>query len=599
MVFCSAERPGHHGQTGRTSGITGQDGRRKNKQAAESGAGENFGGTKTPEKINPISQNPVARPRVDPKVRGFKATLISMHFSFPKNWRRIGFLVGSLALLAVAFRDLVPYEPLPGARPAADRLEGWFFSPIGQSAPLIFFLSLCFLYRRAGTLVRGLSAPRGGGLAILLIPPGVGLYAWALHTQAADLLLLSGVLLCLGGAALLAGRTGFRALFLPATFLLLLVPLPAVVLNHWVYPLQIANAEWSATILTEWLGIAATQRGTVVFTGGQAFQVIENCAGLRTISTMLMASFVYAEIFLRGRLQTVLLILAAPLIGLVVNLGRVISLMLNPAGEIVAVHNLQGIVMIVVGVLMLAALDSLLSRWIADDSDYVGRWSPSPDQTQKASSPWTWRRPAALSVLSLLVVLSFSVPSWQPPRMQHWPAPYAIPNQIGDWTASPAKTDKKAMGSIAPNHWIDRIYKNSHARIRLFVATARATERHTSLLSPRNATVGAARQIEEQEPIWLEGVDSAGSAAVLSGDFERVLSYTWLLGVWDFWTESGRLFLALDRSDWVEPRQAVWVRISTIIDATPESRHRADRELRAFAARLQPWLVDLTAPRAR
>ncbi|MDG2334478.1 MAG: exosortase/archaeosortase family protein [Myxococcota bacterium] len=522
-----------------------------------------------------------------------------MNFYFSKNWQRIGFLAGSLALLAVAFRDLVPYEPLPGARAAADRLEGWFFSPTGQSAPLIFFLALCFLYRRTGTLARGLATPGGGRLALLLVAPGAALYAWSLHTQAADLLLLSGVLLTLGGGALLAGRAGFRALFFPATFLLLLIPVPAVFLNHWVYPLQIANAEWSAAILTDWIGIPAIQRGTVVFIGEQAFQVIENCAGLRTISTMVMASLVYAEVSQRSRLQAVLLILAAPLIGLVVNLGRVISLMLNPSGEIVAVHNLQGIVMIVVGVLMLAALDSLLSRWIPTDPDYIGRWSPSPHGPKEAASPGTWREPAALSLLSLLVILSFAIPHWQPPSMRYWPAPYAIPNQIDDWKASPAKTDKKAMGSIAPNHWIDRIYQKSHTQIRLFVATARPTERHTSLLSPRNAAVEATREIEEQEPIGLEGVDSPGSAAVLSGDFERVLSYTWLLGVSNFWTESGRVFLALDRSDWVEPRQAVWIRISTTIDATPESRRRADRELRAFALLLQPWLIDLAAPGAR
>jgi len=533
------------------------------------------------------------------KIRGFKTTLFVMNSSFFQIGRQTALVASVLALWAVAFRDLVPYDPLPGLRPAADRLEGWFFSPTGQSAPLIFSLSLCFLYVRNRTLAQAVAAPHGGGLQSGLLLPGAALYGWALYTQTADLLLISGVLLGLGGAALLAGRAGFRAFFLPATFLLLLVPIPAVILNYLAYPLQLMNAEWAALILSDWLGIPTTRYGTVVVTPLQTFQVIENCAGLRTISTLVMASLVYTELFRRSRLETTLLVLAAPLIGLIVNLGRVVSLMLNPAGEIVAVHNFQGIVMIVVGVLILAGLDSLLSRWTPADPAYVNRWVASPDLSQPASTPGAWRRPATLALLSLLVAFSFVIPHWKPPSMQSWPAPYAIPNQIGDWKARPAKTDKKAMGSIAPNHWIDRIYKNSHTRIRLFIATARTTERHSSLLSPKNSLVDASRHIEKEEMIRLEGVDSPASAAVLSGDFERVLSYSWLMGVSDFWTESGRVFLALDRSDWAEPRQAVWVRISMQIDATPESRRWADRELRAFAAGLQPWLADLATPRAR
>ena len=513
----------------------------------------------------------------------------------PNNWRRIAF-IAAIGLAAVAFRDLLPYEPLPGQRPPADRFEGWVFSPTGQSAPLIFALSLCFLYTRHRALTSALALPCGGKLGAALLAPGSALYAWAIYTQTPDLLLISMVLLCLGSAAALGGRLGFRAIFLPAVFLLLLVPVPAVLFNSLIYPLQLLNADASAIILNDWLGIPATSLGTIVVTEAQTFHVIENCAGFRTMSTMVMAAIVYADLFQRSRFETALLLLAAPLVGLIVNLARVLSLMLNPAGEIVAVHDFQGIVMIVVGVLMLAALDSLLSRRLPADATRLGRWSPRPAPGDIGKPAQTWRITVVLAVLSTLCALSFAIHPWQPSDTI-WSAPYAIPTKIDGWRATPVKTDREAMGSVAPNHYIDRLYTKDRAQIRLFVATDRTTERHTSLLSPRSALVGSSFRIAEESEIALPGVGDPVSASVLEGNFEQILSYSWTMGLSTAWAEAIRGFLGIDRTDFVAPRQAVWVRVSTSIDPSPASRRLARRRLRDFAANLQPWLVEISAPR--
>ena len=95
---------------------------------------------------------------------------------------------------------------------------------------------------------------------------------------------------------------------------------------------------------------------------GKIFQVIESCAGLRSIETLMMSAVVYAEIFGRRGPHALILVVAAPLLGVLVNLIRVLSLVASPFSNIDPVHTLQGIAMIVVGVLLIAFLDFLLDK---------------------------------------------------------------------------------------------------------------------------------------------------------------------------------------------------------------------------------------------
>ena len=512
----------------------------------------------------------------------------------PLQGRRLAW-AASLVVGVLAFRALIPYEPFPQARPGPNELEDWFFRPTGQSAPLIFGLAACFFYTRCRAMAGAVGRPgEGWGSAILLIPGSI-LYGWAIYTAAADLLLIAFVLLSLGASGMLGGPAGWRAMFLPAAFLLLLVPIPAAVVNQIIYPLQLANAQAAAVVLNEVLGIPASSSGTVVTTASRTFQVIETCAGLRTIGTLWMAAIVYADLFQRSRTQTVLLLIAAPLIGAVVNLGRVLSLMLNPAGEIAAIHTLQGILMTVVGVLLLAALDNLLVRAFPADAAYLARWSPPIHESAPDGATRSRRAFGLLGFLLILTASAWLIQPWQPTRMINW-SPYAIPIEIDGWQGKTIKIDKKAMGSILPSQAIHRVYTKGRQQIALFVATDDLRRRHTSLLSPRTVLPGPAFTIREQESIHLEGVDTPVVASLLQGRFEQALSYRWIVGESSFWQETLRGGLALEHSDFVSPRLLVLVRISTAMGATPVSRLQAESRLRAFLNALEPGLANIRNP---
>jgi len=504
--------------------------------------------------------------------------------------------IAILIVGAGAFRTLIPYEPFPQTHPSPAPTEDWFFRPTGQSPTLILLLSACFLYTRYRAIEAALAQPRGGiRWAIALLFPGMLLYAWATHTGAADLLLIALVFVSLGAGATLGGRAGLRAVFLPATFLLLLVPIPAALANHIVYALQLANAQAAAFILNDILGISASAFGTVVTTEGRTFQVIESCAGLRTVGILWMSAIVYCDLFQRSRAETALLLLAAPLIGAAVNLGRVLSLMLNPAGEIVAVHTLQGIVMTVVGVLLLAALDSLLVRRLPADSAYIARWNPPPKLEDPVDNRQGRRVLAVLGVVSILAASSWFIQPWQPIRMINW-SPYTIPLEFDGWRGQPIKTDEDSMGSVRGSHWIHRIYTNKNRQVELFLASDDLRGRHTSLLSPLTVLPAPDLSIREQGTIALEGVDAPVVESLLRGEFERVLSYRWILGESNIWRDAMAGFIALEHSDFVAPAQRILVRISTPLEPAPTALRRAEDRLEKFSTALAPWLGAIQDP---
>ncbi len=503
----------------------------------------------------------------------------------------------TLVLVAIAFRGLVPYDPFPIAEPGQDALEDWFFRPTGQSASLICGLAASFLYVRYRVLAQAIHSSRDGAsaFAVSLLLSCLILHPWSIYVGAPDLQLIALVFFCLGAGAILGGRQGFRALLFPVLFLLLLIPIPAVLANQIIYPLQIANAEASAFVLNNLLGVGATQSGTMVTTELRRFQVIESCAGLRSMATLLMSALVYSEIFHRGYLQATLLVLAAPLIGLLVNFGRVLSLMLNPAGEIAAIHSLQGLVMIVVGVLLLAALDRILLRLIGPDDQEGRHWMAPRTRGQRQLE---FSVPAALVValVAVLALSSFLIQPWQPEKNFRW-SPYKISIGWESWRGRAVDIDKNAMGSVVPQGWIHRLYERGNAQVKLFVATDELLDRQTSLLSPKTVLPESGFEIREQRSVAIEGVRGPVTESVLQGEFQRVLSRRWVMGASGSAVEAMRGFLGLDRSGWTNSRRLLLVRISTPLGQSVQSRARAEARLREFAEGLVAQLDEITKPR--
>ena len=126
------------------------------------------------------------------------------------------------------------------------------------------------------------------------------------------------------GLALVAAPVSQLGSFLPSLSLLALLPVIRAV--GWLTPLgplSVATA-WLTQQMFTLCGITAEQVGTVVKLQGGAVIVAGPCAGLSILLQLLLVAVIFAMAFpMRHRWQNGLMLLGAPLIGMVVNGMRI------------------------------------------------------------------------------------------------------------------------------------------------------------------------------------------------------------------------------------------------------------------------------------
>ncbi|MEO1914134.1 MAG: exosortase/archaeosortase family protein, partial [Myxococcales bacterium] len=256
-------------------------------------------------------------------------------------------LIAIAVPLLFAHWALANFNPKPYGTAAIDGSDVEFFAPAGGSPVLIFAIAGLLLFGRVRRVAAGLGSTPHWSLGLGFLTGGAILQRWADYVGAPELLVLSLILLLLGSASLVAGRDGLRATWAPALFLIFAFPIPAIVVNSVIWPLQLQTASNASSFLGL-IGYSPQKFADVIVLSGHSFQVIETCSGMRMIETLTMAASLYSILFFRRRSQVVVLMLAAPVIGYFVNFVRVISVIFNPYAEWATVHTAQGVIMLVV-----------------------------------------------------------------------------------------------------------------------------------------------------------------------------------------------------------------------------------------------------------
>ncbi|HIL81405.1 MAG TPA: exosortase/archaeosortase family protein, partial [Myxococcales bacterium] len=271
----------------------------------------------------------------------------------------------AIAAVLAAFRELLTV----GTRYSFEKgVEQWLFLP-GDSAPIVIIAIAAWLAYRRSNRIRALPLCTGPWwLWLPLFSLGAGFSAWAIYTQALDLQVISLVFVVSGLVVAYLGSAGLRALWLPIAVLLFAVPLPAPLLLAVVFKLQIWTAQLAGSCLYL-LGVPHLVSGDQILRVSQAFQVIEGCSGMRSIQILTLLTVLLVDLFQRRGWHAVILIGIAPLLAFALNGVRVLTLILNPHSEIIAIHNLQGIVILLVGLVIVYAIDALLERFEALDAE--------------------------------------------------------------------------------------------------------------------------------------------------------------------------------------------------------------------------------------
>jgi exosortase len=148
------------------------------------------------------------------------------------------------------------------------------------------------------------------------------------------------------------GTRHFRILAFPIAFLLLMVPLPAIVFNQIAFPLQLLASHAGETVIAA-AGVPVLREGNVLQLPGRTLEVAEACSGIRSLVSLTMLGIVLGYFTERRTPERIVLAVAALPIAIVANASRVAgtglaSEWISPAAADGFFHTFSGWLMFVV-----------------------------------------------------------------------------------------------------------------------------------------------------------------------------------------------------------------------------------------------------------
>jgi exosortase len=489
-------------------------------------------------------------------------------------------LIGAVGL-AFAFSSLLTLGTQYGF---ARGVEYWLFRPTDNTPLVVVVLSAWLAYRRLPR-VRALPMHTGPwGLIVGALVAAQCVFAWAVYTGAADLHAFALMLTAVGLIVANWGTAGLRVLWLPVVFLAFAVPMPAPFLLSVVFKLQIWTAHYAGWILYA-IGEPALVSGDQILRVSQSFQVIEGCSGLRSLETLSMLTVLLVDLFRRSGWHAAILVVSAPLIAFALNGFRVVTLILNPYSEIIAIHNLQGIVILLAGLLTVYFIDGVLERYPLQMARAA---KPSGEGARYAPKAAVGVLLATAGLSSLILV---GLPAWEDPGDQRFDLVEQVTTALEEWPSQKIKPDFIFRGSARFGQIIERRFEIDEGFVDVFAASADLGERGGSSRSPVTAVPGSGWLVRETHSVTLGETHREASERIVEKGRQRLLVRHFYDGDRGFWSETTRTLLAIDRSPARRTRPLLAIRLaSPIYDrskaALEASRNRLDR----VYVRLEPAL---------
>jgi exosortase B len=230
--------------------------------------------------------------------------------------------------------------------------------------PLIIAASLWLVWQSRERLWATKISPAPiSGWATLLI--GLVLMFLARTQDVLTVEVLSIIPVIVGCILLSAGWPALRVLAFPIGFLCFAVPVPDWIIDGATVPLKVFISD-SVTRILYHAGYPIAQNGVMIMIGSYQLLVKDACSGMNSIFALSAIGVFYAYAFRwQERFRSLILLSAIIPITIIANFVRVLSLVLmayygGPDLIEGIVHDLTGIGLFVVAIILLFALDSLL-----------------------------------------------------------------------------------------------------------------------------------------------------------------------------------------------------------------------------------------------
>lgn len=238
----------------------------------------------------------------------------------------------------------------------------WWGDPNFSHGFFVPFFSAFVIWQERPSLSRLSPQPSWWGLLFL----GLGLCVLIIGQMGAELFLsrISMLMVLAGLIVLFLGWSFFRALLFPWAFLLLMIPIPAIIFNQLTFPLQKLASVVASTTLP-WMGVPVLREGNVIVLPAMALEVAEACSGIRSLMSLATLAVIYGYLMERRVTVRVILTLASVPIAVAANSLRIVGTGLlvqywDPERAQGFFHEFSGWLIFVVSLVMLYLLHRVI-----------------------------------------------------------------------------------------------------------------------------------------------------------------------------------------------------------------------------------------------
>jgi exosortase len=257
-------------------------------------------------------------------------------------------------------------------------LVGWLYSSIlyhlagqwthDQNYSHAFFVpvfSLFVLWQNRAQLASLRPSPSLWGFLLMVFAVGL----LVLGSLGAELFLsrLSLLFLIAGLVVFFLGWSYLHEVLFPLLFLILMIPIPAIILNQITFPLQLLTSKVAAEVLPLF-GVPVFREGNVITLSVMKLEVAEACSGIRSLLSLITLAIIYGYLLETRLWIRIVLALASIPIAVAANSLRIIGTGLlveywDPSKAEGFFHGFEGWILFVISLVMLFFLHKLLGRF--------------------------------------------------------------------------------------------------------------------------------------------------------------------------------------------------------------------------------------------
>jgi exosortase len=198
----------------------------------------------------------------------------------------------------------------------------WWSDPNYGHGFFVLPFSCYILWREGERWTRSEVKPSNFGFVVMLGAVGLLL----LGSLGAELFIgRSSMLVLLAGMILfLAGWKTLRAVSFPLSYLIWMIPIPAIIFNQITFPLQLV-ASRLATAGLELVQLPVLRDGNVLVMSNYSLEVVEACSGIRSLMTLIALAVAYGYLAEPRRWVRYVLALVMIPIAIVTNAIRILG----------------------------------------------------------------------------------------------------------------------------------------------------------------------------------------------------------------------------------------------------------------------------------